>query len=74
MKPFKTQAYINSLNRVKMTSTEMDEITAILPDIPSGGMTTGSPPPKSITRTGIGIRLTQSISIPKRGLSIKNLP
>lgn len=29
MKPFKTQAYINSLNRGKLTSTEMDEITVL---------------------------------------------
>ena len=29
MKPFTTYAYINSLNRGKMQSTEMDEITIL---------------------------------------------
>lgn len=29
MKPFKTNAYINSLNQGKLQSTEMDEITIL---------------------------------------------
>lgn len=29
MKPFKTKAYIHSLNKEKLSSTEMDEITVL---------------------------------------------